>query len=197
MINHPANLNRNVTVITPTIRGREEFLSECMRSVLKQKGGVPGHLIKLDWNNEGPASVRNELVSMADTEWILFLDDDDFLNEDYLEKIRSSSPYADVVYSWCNEEGFNAGLDREFNAEALRGANYIPVTACVRKSLFDQVGGFPITGAYEDWGLWIKLLDAGARFKCVQEKLWTYRRHDGSRTYENQRAIAAGEITEL
>lgn len=187
-----------ITVVIPTIEGREAMLSEALESCIRQVGGAPSILSKVDVNKVGPATIRNELVELVATPWVVFLDDDDIFHENYLERMIPHLKGGNgVVYSWCVEQGFEANLDRPFDANALRGANFIPVTTCVRTDLFRQVGGFPIGKAYEDWALWLKLLDAGTRFKCVEEKLWTYRRHAGSRTYVNQHAIAMGWVDQV
>lgn len=126
-------------------------------------------------DHRGPGPVRNDLAVRAKGRWLLFLDDDDLLDPDYLDVVGPHLRYADVVYPWCRvegEPGFNP--NSYWSAEELRQRNFIPATAMVRKRLFRQVGGFP-NEALEDWGLWLRLLNAGARFCCVPIECWTYR----------------------
>lgn len=184
-----------LTVVTPTIPGREDFLEQCKDSVLKQTAGKLPHVVGVDHDREGPAVVRNRLVEQVETPWVLFLDDDDWLEYDYYERIDPHlvDPH-EVVYSWCKRVGLKVNLDVEFDADSLRRDNFIPVTACVRTERFRELGGFPPEAGYEDWALWIKILDAAGpeAFCLVKEHLWTYRRHPHSRTYQNQKDIAAG-----
>lgn len=76
---------------------------------------------------------------------------------------------------------------------ALRAQNFIPVTALVRRSAGDAVGWFPEGDEaprhpvaphprLEDWGLWLRLLDAGASFSHLPEVLWSWRQWAGSLT---------------
>lgn len=82
--------------------------------------------------------------------------------------------------------------DQEF-ANTLTAQNFIPVTALVRRSCGDAVGWFPEGNAaprhpvaphplLEDWGLWLRLLDAGASFSHLPEVLWSWRQWAGSLT---------------
>jgi GT2 family glycosyltransferase len=83
------------------------------------------------------------------------------------------------VYSNCQEEGFTKTWNtREFNYDAVKEANYIPVTVLMRRSMFEKVGGFqsePYPG--EDQHLWLRAALAGARFAYVPQATWTYRKH--------------------
>ena len=185
---------QKLTVVTPTVEGREKFLDQAKDTVKKQTVGELPHLIMLDANRIGPAGIRNMLVEEVKTPWVVFLDDDDWLEYDYAETVY---PFLDdehdVVYTWCKRIGINVNLDLDFNADALLRANYIPVTACVRVDRFNEVGGFPEDVAYEDWGLWCNILNAGGKFHVIRQKKWTYRRHSGSRTPQNQHDIASGK----
>jgi len=152
-------------------------------------------LIELDEKSEGPAVVRNRLAAQIKTDWVLFLDDDDWLEYDYYETVEPFlNDENDVVYTWCKRINLDVNLDFQFNEDRLRRANYIPVTACVKMDTFNKVGGFPTDVGYEDWALWVSILDNGGKFHLIQEKKWTYRRHNGSRTYGNQRAISSGKV---
>lgn len=181
-----------LTVLTPTILERRYACVEAEESVLRQTVET-AHLIRTDLHREGPAVIRNELAGKATTEWIGFLDDDDLLHPDYTETVSPYFADYDVVYTWG--DGLAEWFQHPFDAERLKRGNYIPVTACVRKSLFDQVGGFPTDVAYEDWGLWLRLLAVDARFKCVESVHWTYRDHlSDRRTHSNNRGVAEGRL---
>lgn len=62
--------------------------------------------------------------------------------------------------------------------------NFIPVTVLVRRSLLERVGGFPVPNTSEwpescceDWGLWRRLLDVGARFEHLPRRTWIWTWH--------------------
>jgi hypothetical protein len=175
-----------ISVLTPTVPGREELLLQCVASV--QAAGLEHH-IQLDERGEGPAVVRNRLAERVDTEWLLCLDDDDLLLSHYLEVVEPSLADSDVVYTkWYLTGAVDPQPLDVFDPILLRQRNFIPVTACVRTSLFRQVGGFNPNAVLEDHDLWVRLLDAGARFTFVPVVCWRYRRRPGSRTEtENSR----------
>jgi hypothetical protein len=169
-----------ITVVTPVLPERDpRHLFECQQSVQAQTVPVDSHEFKFDFDHDGPGATRNAIVdseACSDSEWFLFLDDDDLLDEDFIETCLPYLCVNDVVYTWCRKN-FDYPTDVPFNAEALKGNNFIPVTSLVRASKFREVEGFG-DSPYEDWKLWLKLLDAGARFHCIQQKKWTYRRSE-------------------
>ena len=142
------------------------------------------HLIGIDYARRGPEAARNDLVAGASTEWVAFLDDDDVLYPHHLATLRAATDDADVVYSYCDVEGRNGwSPNQPFDVGALRAYNFIPVTAMVRRAAFVLAGGFPAaTHPVEDWHLWLRLLDQGARFRCVPEVTWRYRFHGDNAT---------------
>jgi glycosyltransferase involved in cell wall biosynthesis len=187
----------NITVITPSIPERHELLAECLESVRYQSKPPVAHLVGVDVARSGPGDVRNLLARAVRTEWLHFLDDDDLLDPNHLEVLTSrADPGADVIYTWGRLVGRNDGVHFQlpFNAAALRAGNFIPVTTAVRVETFLDAGGFRPGVAYEDWNLWLRLLDHGCRFQCIPEITWTYRWHGANRSYANDDAVGRGEI---
>lgn len=170
----------SITVITPTVPGRERLLAECRASVAA--AGLP-QLVGLDRLGEGPAVIRNRLAERVDTDWLLCLDDDDLLLSHYLEVVAPALATSDVVYtSWYLTGAVDPQPLDAFSPELLRERNIIPVTAAIRTSLFRTIGGFDPDAVLEDHDLWLRLLDAGARFTYIPVVCWRYRRFAGSRT---------------
>lgn len=85
---------------------------------------------------------------------------------------------------WVSPFGVPFGPEQEHH---LRTAgNFIPVTTLVRTAALRAVGGFPTPGttdwpdpAREDWGVLIRLLDAGYRFAHAPERTWRWHHHAG------------------
>ncbi len=184
---------KDITVITPTLASREGYLQECMDSVSKQTMPPLVHLVGLDSKQEGDAVMRNRLLSMATTDWIATLDDDDLMLPDHLEAlVRAANAWdADIVYPNCRlvelqGDGSWAPLSRywkvhEFDLEEVRKSNYIPITALIRRQLLVDLGGFR-SMAHEDKDLWVRAGEKGARFRFVPKVTWIYRWHKGSET---------------
>lgn len=163
------------SVITPTISGREQLLTECLASVEAQTVPVT-HLVMEDTSGCGPQTIRNQLAAQATTEWLLPLDDDDLLDPDCVQTLLAHSEGADIVYPWCRVEGRDDFwiVNKLWHPESLFIQNYIPCTALIRASFFRMLGGYK-TEPLEDWMLWQRAVLHGARVKCVPEVLWTYR----------------------
>jgi glycosyltransferase involved in cell wall biosynthesis len=188
------------TVIIATIPGREDLLKRAVASVSAQTFKDYEVIVEADLNREGPAVVRNRAASGATGEFIAILDDDDEFKPEHLARLvqHAEETGADVVYPWFDliRGGVNRNdwqfllidgkpaFGQPFNGDALRRGNYIPVTALVRRSMFEQVGGFPSPGTpewphaeCEDWGMWLRLLDAGAKFSHLPERTWIWDHH--------------------
>lgn len=169
----------DLTVVIPTVPGRAHLLAEAVGSVIAQTEPYTEIRIVRDERRTGPSTTRNRGAAHLTTEWVAFLDDDDTWNPNHLATLAAHAGDADVVYSLATIEG-RPGWDpqqRTFDPDRLRRENYIPNGGIIRSSFFDSVTGYPADGQhlYEDWGLWLELLDADARFHCVPERTWTYR----------------------
>lgn len=196
-----AGESRNgVTVVMPCIPPRSGAVEpgtmpRAMKSVLSQTRPVDAVSIAVDTRHEGAAVTRNRALSGVRTEWTAFLDDDDVLYPDHIEVLlaHAEKTGADLVYPWFDVPGgfdpFPQYEGQPFNEKALREIqNYIPVTVLVRTGLARGVGGFtPLnestaTGASpcEEWGLWLRLLDVGARFVHLDQHTWAYNWHPGN-----------------
>lgn len=66
--------------------------------------------------------------------------------------------------------------NRLFRPESMLKYNFVPVTSLVRAEVWRSVGGMPQASHAEDWLFWKKCIGAGARFRVVEEVLWSYRR---------------------
>lgn len=189
-----------VTVITPSLPERNQYRSDCIASVQSQLPSLDGypsvadHLIGIDYRRTGVTATLNRLWPAVETEWTLVLADDDLLDPDFLNTVLTHASWGtasdgrlgtrgyDIYYTYCRVVGFNhpASLNQPFDEAKLRGANYIPATALIRTSLIRELEGWrdhPQGPGLEDWDFWLRALDLGVRFKCVQRVKWTYRFH--------------------
>jgi glycosyltransferase involved in cell wall biosynthesis len=179
-----------VTVVIPTIppRGHGQ-LQRALSSVLHQTRPVDAISIAVDHHHDGSAITRNRALAGVRTEWCAFLDDDDELMPDHLSALMDAAREtgADVVYPWFDvPEGFDPFPQYEgapFNAAVLRDVqNYIPVTVLARTGMVHAAGGFrdrndsaaSDASPCDEWGLWLKLLDLGAKFEHYNGRTWIY-----------------------
>ena len=137
--------------------------------------------------NKGEAGARNAGLEKVRHEWLLFLDSDDWISPDHLERMTSelgSNPGIDAVHCRSARVYLDGTVVVEnyvppngdlFPALARRAV--FPVHACiVRKSLVVSVGKFDTTFARSaDWDLWQRIARTGASFGAVPEVMAYYR----------------------
>jgi len=180
----------DVTVLIPTIPPRMLQLAGALASVREQTYQPADVLVECDTGREGPAAVRNRLLARARTEWVAFLDDDDWLLPHHLYTLvrEQQTTDADVVWPWFQVEGgtdpFPAHRGRQWDPAA---PHQIPITVLAARDRILSVGGFRTipdgptdadgNRAGEDYQLWLDLSAAGARFHHTPEITWVWRHH--------------------
>jgi len=190
-VDRPAAATVSITVVIPTIEGREGLRRRAFESASARVQTLAPEKIAvvLDRRRNGAATTRNEALKWVDTDWVAFLDDDDELKPNHLRACARNAALtgADLVYPWfdCDDEDKIGMFGVPFDPVLLRKRNYIPVTVLVRTELVRKVGGFrdhPDDNGdpCEDWGLWLALLDAGAVFSHLPQRTWIW--HNGAGT---------------
>ena len=157
--------------------------------------------------NQGLSGARNSGVRLAQYDWLLFLDSDDWILPSYLQRMTDairSDPSLDVVYcGWAY-----ALPDGELvfpQLPCLTGDLFIPFsqycvsvvhTFLVPRSLVLALGPFNTTmRSCEDWSLWQRIARTGARFGAVTEILAAYRTRPDSLSRNGQRLLKDGTYT--
>ena len=184
--------SRDVTVVIPHIPTRPNKLVRAVKSVVTQTQRPTDISIAIDIQRQGSAVTRNRALYSAITTWVAFLDDDDYLYPEHLDVLlkHAEVTQADVIYPGCNvinAEGRSIPAREEwgrfgkpFDANLLREKSYIPVTSLVRTSLAQRAlfgRPFGVDTPYDDWGFYLRLLDAGAQFAHVAEITWVWSHH--------------------
>ena len=138
--------------------------------------------------NRGLAAARNLGVEAARGRYLCALDADDRLEPTYFEKavrLLDAQPALAFVSSWLRTFG-----DEEWewtpercDLPALLAECTVSTAALVRRSAVLAVGGYDVamgTQGYEDWDLWISLVERGYTGTILPEVLFHYRRRAGS-----------------
>lgn len=143
------------------------------------------HIIIISQENGGPASARNAGVQVAKGDVFLFLDSDNLILPDYIDKaasILSSNENIGVVYSNPVFFGDKAMVERfypkPYSYQELLLGNYIDMCSFVRRTVFEEVGGFDehrdLIG-WEDWEFWLRIANTNWEFYYLNEDLFKYR----------------------
>lgn len=174
-----------VSIIIPCYN-QAQFLDECLSSVLNQTynnweciivdDGSPDNTgeVAQKWMNKdarfkyvkkengGLADARNYGINNAQGEWLLPLDSDDKISEQYLEKAAEKFKDYDVIYAKAVYFGEKKGeIDLpSYSYVSLLLKNNIYCTAFYKKDDYLKTGGYDVNMKFglEDWEFWIHLL---------------------------------------
>ena len=139
--------------------------------------------------NQGPAAARNAGVNGARGEYIMFLDCDNKIRKEYIEKslsVMKSNEKVGVVYGnphFIGEINRSIFKPIKFEIRALLLYNYIDMCAMVRRKAWESVGGLDenrLLDGHEDWEFWINLASRDWEFVYFNEALYDYRIRNNS-----------------
>lgn len=212
-----------ISVIVP-VYNVEKYLRQCLKSILNQSlsdieiivvndGSEDGsaqiideyankynNIVVINKENGGLSSARNHGIKIARGKYISFIDSDDYISCDMLEKMYTEAINTDAEiiicgYKYCNEEGENIQACRNFNYNSnfnkeklIEGilTNNISSIVCdkiYKKDLFlKNAVQFPEGKYFEDTETVFKLILSAEKVSVLNEKLYYYRLRDGSIT---------------
>lgn len=145
-------------------------------------------LIHRNDKNLGLTLTRNRGVRHSIGEYILFLDPDDNIHEDFLLKTRKTlRDNPEIGFAYVNTRYFGAEnkvfSQPEYNFyKLINVGNFISYCTLIRKKAFIESGGFNLENwSYlEDYELWCRLSRKGWYGKLVPEVLFNYYVHEDS-----------------
>ncbi|UMQ40262.1 glycosyltransferase family 2 protein [Chryseobacterium sp. Y16C] len=185
-----------ISIIVPCYN-QAQYLDECLLSVLEQSytdwecivvdDGSPDNTEEtaqkwiekdsrfkyLKKENGGVSSARNFGIENANGEWILPLDGDDKIGNQYLELASNNFHNADLIY--CDGQFFGSSTENmnlpEFNPFLILFENQIFCTTFFKKNDWKLIGGFDETMhlGYEDWDFWLSFISLKRLFKSFNK----------------------------
>jgi glycosyltransferase involved in cell wall biosynthesis len=188
--------------IAITCYNQARFIGEAISSALAQTYRPEVFLID-DGSTDGSADIAEGMgvkvvrrphrgalmtfraaVDLVTTDYYCLLNGDDALEPEYLERTHPhmQDPSVGFVYTSWRYIGAMSGIQhaRPFDARPLLFGNYVHAASLTRRSAYEQVGGFDeaFKDHFEDWALWVAMVQAGWKGVAVDEPLHRYRRHD-------------------
>ncbi|KLT66623.1 glycosyltransferase family A protein [Pedobacter sp. BMA] len=185
---------------------QSQYLDDCLNSVINQSYAEWECIIVNDGSNDetdelankwvnrdnrfryfekkngGVSSARNFGIKQSSGKYILPLDGDDYIHEDYIEvSIRTieSNPEISLVYSLVEKfglENYQWNLGKYAYQKLLVG-NLIFSTALFKREDFDKTSGYDesMKDGLEDWEFWIRLLNEDSKVFQIQKLYFFYR----------------------
>lgn len=199
-----------ISIIVPCYN-QAQYLDECLQSVYNQSfqewecvivdDGSPDNteVVARRWTvkdcrfkyfkkqNEGVCAARNYGIERAIGQWILPVDSDNSINQDYL---LEASKYFDknfkVIYGNARKYGAinEDWILPPFTRKKMAVYNIIDTCAFYKKIDFNEIGGYDeqMIHGLEDWEFWINLLKDGGDVKHLPAIHFNYRVQEKSRT---------------
>jgi len=208
------NVYPNISIVTPSFN-QGKFLEETIQSLFNQNyptleyfivdGGSTdnsGDIIKkyedkIDWwvnePDKGQSDAINKGFQKAKGDWLCWVNSDDILLPDVLEKVAKAfnkNPEVDIITGnvlYINEDDFIVRCVRVPRMRWFfyrRSVGFFTAPAIFfKKELYEKVGGLDINLHYSmDIDLWHKFRLAGANIYHIKEYLGAFRVHSFSKT---------------
>jgi glycosyltransferase involved in cell wall biosynthesis len=134
--------------------------------------------------NKGISSANNRGVRLSKGDYYLILDADDKLHPQYIERCMKEMLDKRVGFVWTATKDFGLSNKTHYprffrhRFDAYRGFGGQTVSALIRKTVFNEVGGYDTTLlTTEDFDMAIRILFKGWKCKPIFEPLHYHRIH--------------------
>lgn len=216
---------QNISVVVP-VYNIAKYLPKCIESIIKQtynaieillindgstdeSGKICDEYAQKDdrikvihQNNQGISATRNVGIKASTCDYIVFIDSDDYINEDYIETLyncikKTNSDVASVNYNVVNSDGtisFDGSKEvnlKENEIVTLEGTDIIKeylsqkiIKNFVWNKIYkkDIICEFKVGITYEDIAFTLEVLSKAKKVTFINKSCYNYVRRDNSLT---------------
>lgn len=179
-----------VTVIVPVygdINYWRPLLERASKSALNQKEKAQDVVINFG-NNLYEA--RNSFINQIKTDFVIFLDADDELDECYIQEMLKIEN-ADIIVPSVHRYYEDGRIDTDqywYTPRPLITGNYIVIGAMIKTDLLRKLNGFKDMEALEDFEFFLRAEEVGARFAQCVKAIYKIHVRPGSRNRNQELA---------
>jgi GT2 family glycosyltransferase len=138
--------------------------------------------------NGGPSSARNLAFRHSNGNFILPLDSDDMIKNDFIKicvDILQKNDYISPVYCDAHHIGQMTGIEKkpEWSPERLIKGPFIANCSIFHRVAFEKINGYDESlKGWEDYDFWLRMMNEGYVGKRIPKDLFVYYHHedDGS-----------------
>jgi glycosyltransferase involved in cell wall biosynthesis len=166
---------KDIEIIVINDGSSDKITNDKLNQISRKK-----NIMLVNQSNLGLASARNSGISVANGDFILPLDADDWLEPDAISRmvlIAHEKGRNTVVYSDLRLHGEISGVKKAFcNPVEQLFSNQLPYCMLFPREILEEVGGYDknFTFGFEDWELNIRLLQNGYDFCNAGGVLFNY-----------------------
>lgn len=146
----------------------------------------------IEKQNTGVADSRNAGVEKSKGDFVLFLDADDKIHQNFLEEaINILQSYPEVGFVYTDIQHFGVRSDfvshGDFNPRQFLRSNQATVSSLFRKQIYAQVGGFKkeMEVGLEDWEFWVSAYEKKWQGYRLAKAYLYYRQHSAGSRLQN------------
>ncbi len=173
---------------------KEKYLDECITSLVRQTQKPKEIIVVHDGcpepmhhaqatsimlkNNIGVARARHEAFRYSTGSLILFVDGDDVLSPDYLEKMTnviasgSDIAYPDIYFYMPTGGSLSSIPEVDISLVHKVQKVPIPISSLMKREVYEKVGKFSDHPVLEDMDFWLRAMCKDYTFKRAETLLW-------------------------
>lgn len=155
--------------------------------VMQEFKSIFKDLIIVNQENKGLSAARNAGIIESTGKYILTLDADDVISNEFLSKTVGKNDIVSTYYMiFGSKKGYiKPKSNPNFNDFVKR--NQINCCSLFKKEIWETIGGYDeqMKIGFEDWDFWLRATMAGYRVSVVEEVLFYYRKHENKSMLSN------------
>ena len=172
--------------------GTKDRSMEILRDLIANRyAHLQSRIVIIDKENGGLPSARKAGLDVAEGEYVLFADSDDWMETDAVEKVmaKADETHADIIYfdlikeygnrtSYKREREYTGATKEDFIVNMFNYKSFgYTVTKCFKRKLYtENVIYFPKLGMHEDIYLMSQIIFHAKSLVHIPEALYHYRK---------------------
>ena len=155
--------------------------------VMQEFKSIFKDLIIINQENRGLSSARNAGIIESTGKYILTLDADDVISNEFLSKTVGKNDIVSTYYMQFGSKSRYLKPKSNPTFSDFVKRNQINCCSLFKKEIWKTIGGYDeqIKLGFEDWDFWLRATMIGYNVSVVEEVLFYYRKHENESMLSN------------